>query len=102
MPMIHIWMHEGKSADYKEQLSEGIHAAMIDVLEVPEDTWDHVSAINVQGTWCTLGTFSTFRAAPIWCSSISSLTSDPRSSKNAPSKPSWTRSRSEVACGVKI
>ena len=42
MPLIHIWMHEGKSADYKRQLSEGIHAAMIEVLEVPEDTWDHV------------------------------------------------------------
>lgn len=40
MPMVYIWMHEGKSADYKKQVSDGIHAAMMDVLGVPEDTWD--------------------------------------------------------------
>lgn len=42
MPMIHIWMHRGKDADYKRRISEGIHAAMVDVLGVTEDTWDHV------------------------------------------------------------
>lgn len=42
MPMIHIWMHEGKDAEYRKQISEGIHFAMIDALGVPDDTWDHV------------------------------------------------------------
>lgn len=40
MPMVYIWMHEGKDAEYKKQVSEGIHAAMMDVLGVPDDTWD--------------------------------------------------------------
>lgn len=42
MPMVYIQMHEGKSAEYKKQVSEGIHTAMMDVLGVPEDTWDQI------------------------------------------------------------
>lgn len=42
MPMIHIWMHEGKPKQYKKHVSEGIHAAMVDVLGAPADTWDHM------------------------------------------------------------
>jgi 4-oxalocrotonate tautomerase len=42
MPMVHIWMHEGKTAEYKAQISEGIHTAMMDVLGVPSDTWDQM------------------------------------------------------------
>ena len=40
MPMVYIQMHEGKDAAYKKAVSEGIHAAMMDVLGVPDDTWD--------------------------------------------------------------
>ncbi|MHC9420159.1 tautomerase family protein [Sphingomonas citri] len=40
MPMVYIWMHEGKDAAYKRHIAEGIHAAMKDVLGVPNDTWD--------------------------------------------------------------
>lgn len=38
--MVYIWLHEGRSAENKKQVSEGIHAAMMDVLGVPDDTWD--------------------------------------------------------------
>lgn len=40
MPIVYIWMHEGKDSEYKKQVSEGIHAAMMNVLGVLEDTWD--------------------------------------------------------------
>lgn len=40
MPMVYIWMNEGKDEAYRKNVSEGIHAAMMDVLGVPEDTWD--------------------------------------------------------------
>ncbi|UDL94069.1 tautomerase family protein [Lichenihabitans sp. PAMC28606] len=40
MPMVYIQMHEGKGAAYKKAVSDGIHVAMMDVLGVPDDTWD--------------------------------------------------------------
>ena len=40
MPMVYIQMHEGKDAAYKKAVSDGIHVAMMDVLGVPDDTWD--------------------------------------------------------------
>ena len=42
MPIVNIWMHEGKDAAYKKHVSEGIHAAMMGVLGVPDDTWDQL------------------------------------------------------------
>jgi phenylpyruvate tautomerase PptA (4-oxalocrotonate tautomerase family) len=41
MPMVYIWTHEGKSAARLEAISQGVHAAMVDVLKVSEDTYDH-------------------------------------------------------------
>lgn len=40
MPMVYIWTHEGKSEERLKGISEGIHAAMVDVLKVSDDTWD--------------------------------------------------------------
>ena len=40
MPMIYVFQHEGKSAEHKKKVSDGIHAAMVNVLNVPEDTYD--------------------------------------------------------------
>lgn len=41
MPMVYIWMHEGKTPEYRRQISDGIHAAMMEVLKTPEDVLDH-------------------------------------------------------------
>jgi 4-oxalocrotonate tautomerase len=41
MPMVYIWTHEGKSEQRLQAISQGVHAAMVDVLKVTEDTYDH-------------------------------------------------------------
>jgi phenylpyruvate tautomerase PptA (4-oxalocrotonate tautomerase family) len=41
MPMVYIWTHEGKSEARLNAISQGVHAAMVDVLKVTEDTYDH-------------------------------------------------------------
>ena len=41
MPMVYIWTHEGKSEQRLQAISQGVHAAMVDVLKVSEDTYDH-------------------------------------------------------------
>ena len=40
MPLVYIQLHKGKDPTYKKAVSDGIHAAMVDVLGVPDDTWD--------------------------------------------------------------
>ena len=42
MPMIYIWTQEGKSEERLQAISQGVHAAMVDVLQMPPDTYDHV------------------------------------------------------------
>ena len=49
MPMIYVMLHEGKSAEYKQQVSDGIHAAMVNVLHVPPDTYDHFFSEKAKG-----------------------------------------------------
>ena len=63
MPMVYIQMHEGKDAAYKKAVSDGIHAAMLDVLGVPDDTWDQSSTSTSPATWSTTATISASRAA---------------------------------------
>lgn len=41
MPMIYIWTQEGKTEERLHAISQGVHAAMVDVLKVPPDTFDH-------------------------------------------------------------
>lgn len=40
MPVVYIRIHEGIFAGYKKNVSERVHAAMVDVLGVHDDTWD--------------------------------------------------------------
>lgn len=41
MPMVYIWTHEGKNEERLNAISQGVHAAMVNVLKVTEDTYDH-------------------------------------------------------------
>lgn len=41
MPMVYIWTHEGKSEVRLNAISRGVHAAMVNVLNVAGDTYDH-------------------------------------------------------------
>lgn len=41
MPMVYIWTHEGKNEERLHAISQGVHAAMVNVLKVTEDTYDH-------------------------------------------------------------
>ena len=43
MPLIEVWLREGKPAMYRKAIADGIHRAMIDVLKIPEDDYFQVT-----------------------------------------------------------
>lgn len=43
MPLIQVWMRSGKDKAYKAAISEGIHQAMVSVMNLPEDDYFQVT-----------------------------------------------------------
>ena len=37
MPILHVWLREGKPAAYRQAICDGLYRAMRDALDVPED-----------------------------------------------------------------
>ncbi|GAA2127507.1 tautomerase family protein [Actinomadura napierensis] len=42
MPLINIYLRRGTAPEYRRDVSEAIHAAMVDVLKIPRDDQFHV------------------------------------------------------------
>ncbi|MFJ9770791.1 tautomerase family protein [Kitasatospora sp. NPDC101157] len=42
MPLINVYLRQGTTAEYRRNVSLGIHRAMVDVLKVPQDDQFHV------------------------------------------------------------
>ncbi|MFG2720470.1 tautomerase family protein [Streptomyces sp. NPDC048416] len=42
MPMINIYLRQGTPAEYRRNVSLGIHRAMVDVLKIPQDDQFHI------------------------------------------------------------
>ena len=43
MPLIEVWLREGKPAPYRKAIAESIHRAMVDVMKIPEDDYFQVT-----------------------------------------------------------